>query len=107
MVKPVKRKVDGGRVTPKGATTSRDSKHAPTPTGRYTPPIPRERKVSPIWVPVLMFTLLGLGLLMILCNYLGLVPGFIPGLPDDTSNVYLLMGLGLILAGIITATNYH
>jgi hypothetical protein len=35
------------------------------------------------------------------------VPGFIPGLPDDTSNVYLLIGLGFILAGIITATNYH
>ena len=76
-----------GRVTPKA-------------TGRYTPPVPRATKVSPIWVPILMFTFLGLGAAVIFCNYLGLVPG-------DTSNVYLLIGLGLILAGIITATNYH
>ena len=53
-----------------------------------------------MWVPVLMFTLLGLGLVVILLNYLGVLPG-------ETNNWYLLAGLGLILAGIITATNYH
>lgn len=108
MAKPVKRKVEGGRVTPKGGTVAkRDPKAPAAAQGRYTPPIPREQKVSPVWVPVLMFTFLGLGLLLIFCNYLGLVPGFIPGLPDDTSNLYLLGGLVFILAGIITATNYH
>ena len=52
----------GGRTTPKGG------QHAPvgrpssaTDSGRYTPPIPKEQKVSPAWVPVLMFALLGLG----------------------------------------------
>jgi len=94
--KPAKRRVPAGRVTPKG---TRPGDQAPA-SGRYTPPVPRTTKVSPIWVPILMFTLLGLGALVIFCNYLGLVPG-------DTSNVYLLIGLGLILAGIITATNYH
>ena len=89
MAKPAKRRVAGGRVT-----TPQD--HA----GRYTPPTPRAVKTSPMWVPVLMFTLLGLGALVIFCNYLGLVPG-------DTSNVYLLVGLGLILAGIVTATQFH
>jgi hypothetical protein len=125
MAKPVKRKVAGGRVTPpKGAvpktTTSASSSSSsstsssssakskgPAESSRYTAPIPREMKISPWWVPALMFTLLGLGVIIIICNYIGLVPGFIPGLPDDTSNTYLLIGLGLILGGIITATNYH
>ncbi len=95
--KPVKRRVPAGRVTPKGTRPGDDRAGA---SSRYTPPVPQSVKVSPIWVPILMFTFLGLGAAVIFCNYLGLVPG-------DTSNVYLLVGLGLILAGIITATNYH
>ena len=99
MAKPAKRKIPaGGRTTPKG--TSGPSRTTPQATGRYTPPVPSEYKVSPIWVPILMFTLLGLGMLVIFLNYLGAVPG-------ETSNWYLLLGLGLILAGIITATQYH
>lgn len=134
MAKPAKRKVpSGGRVTPKGgpsasssssatsssarsaaaksasakstsakstAAKSQSSRTTPPATSRYTPPIPSEYKVSPRWVPVLMFTFLGAGMLMIFLNYLGVVPG-------GTSNWYLLGGLGLILAGIITATQYH
>ena len=97
MAKPAKRKIPaGGRVTPKGSAQSSSA----TGSGRYTPPVPSEYKVSPIWVPILMFTLLGLGMLVIFLNYLGVLPG-------DTSNMYLLVGLGLILAGIITATQYH
>lgn len=76
-----------GRVTPKGS-------------GRYTPPIPREEKVSPKWVPVLMFTLLVLGMLVIIANYLEVLPG-------DAKNEYLFVGLGLITAGFITATKYR
>jgi hypothetical protein len=96
--KPPKRKVQGGgRVTPKGghAATGR-----PGASSRYTPPIPREQKVSPRWVPVLMFGLLALGLVVIFCNYLGVLPG-------GTGNKYLLIGLGCILGGIITATQYR
>lgn len=51
-------------------------------------------------VPVLMFALMGLGLAIILANYV--VVGF--GAP---SNWYLLTGLGLILAGIVAATQYQ
>ncbi len=122
MAKPAKRKVpagssgtgSGGRVTPKGGAPAKStaarskggdpkassSRTTPSATSRYTPPVPSEYKVSPRWVPVLMFTLLGLGMAMIFLNYLGLVPG-------GTSNWYLLGGLGLILGGIITATQYH
>ena len=82
-----------GRVTPK-ATSSVDS-------GRYTAPIPKEYKVSPRWVPIVMFTLLGLGMLTIITNYLNLLPG------DDPSNAYLLGGLGLITAGFIVATRWR
>jgi hypothetical protein len=57
-------------------------------------------KESPRWVPVLMFTLLVLGALVILLFYLGAVPG-------GRSNWYLLAGLGLILGGLYTATKYH
>ncbi len=94
---PPKRKVKGGRVTPKGGPPS-----APRPdaSSRYTPPVPKELKVSPPWVPVLMFALLGIGLVVIFLNYLGVLPG-------DTKNSYLLVGLGFILGGIMTATQYR
>ena len=54
---------------------------------------------SPIWVPILLFSLLGLGVATIITNYLAVF--------WDMSNVVLLGGLGLILAGIITATQYR
>ena len=69
-------------------------------SGRYTPPVPKEFKVSPRWVPILMFTLLGIGMFMIILNYLELLPG-------AASNWYLLGGLGFITGGFITATFYR
>ena len=77
-----------GRVTPKAS-------------GRYTPPVPRSEKVSPRWVPVLMFASLGLGMLVILANYVDLLPG------NGPSNMYLLLGLVLITIGFVTATKFH
>jgi Cell division protein CrgA len=95
--KPVKRRVPAGRVTPKGTRPGAAESGA---SSRYTPPVAHSVKVSPIWVPILMFTFLGLGAAVIFLNYLGLMPG-------DTNNWYLLLGLGLILAGIMTATQFH
>ncbi|MEY2418150.1 MAG: hypothetical protein QOG90_830 [Actinomycetota bacterium] len=94
-----------GRVTPKGTTSTRrvtqkGSGASMQSQGRYTPPVPKEYKVSPTWVPVLMFSLLGVGMLMIVTNYMGILPG-------GASNAYLLVGLGMITAGFITATRYH
>lgn len=96
MAKPTKG--GKGRVTPKGGTAGRYT--APQPSGRYTPPIPREYKVSPKWVPILMFACLLLGMVVIVLNYLSL-------LPAAPSNWYLLAGLGLITAGFVTATQLH
>ena len=46
-----------------------------------------------------MFGLLLGGVIVILLNYVGSI--------WDTSNGILLLGLGSILGGIITATQYH
>ncbi len=87
-----------GRATPKGTKPGRVT--TPPPSGRYTPPIPKEMKVSPRWVPVLMFICLGVGMFIILANYLG-------GLPGSPTNTYLVVGLGLITVGFVVATRYH
>ncbi len=88
----------GGRATPKGTVAKTGS--MPT-SGRYTPPIPQEYKVSSRWVPIVMGILLIGGMLMIVCNYLNLLPG------SDPSNTYLLGGLGLITLGFIVATRWR
>jgi hypothetical protein len=102
---PGKQARSTGRVTPKGgkgAATKVDPSKGRTPeeSRRYTPPIPREQKISPRWVPALMFFFLLTGAAVILLNYLGLLPG-------NADNRYLLVGLALITGGFITATRYH
>ena len=73
----------------------------PSTSSRYTPPSTRvEDLPSPMWVPVLMFAMFGLGMAAIILNYVSL-------LPSAPSNWYLLLGLGFILGGIITATQYR
>ncbi|MCZ7527892.1 MAG: cell division protein CrgA [Acidimicrobiia bacterium] len=67
---------------------------------RYTPPPPKKPPPSKLWVPVAMFTLLGLGTLVIVLNYVGLLPG-------GTSNRFLLLGLAEITAGFLFATQFR
>ena len=67
---------------------------------RYTPPSPKKEAPSPLWVPVLMFALLITGTLVIVVNYLGILPG-------EQQNRYLLLGLAEITAGFIMATFYR
>ena len=82
-----------GRITPKGtrphgtATEMAAMKapaHAPSPT----------------WVPILMAVLFAVGAIIIFANYLS----WLPGSPDT---LWLFVGLGGILGGIITATQYR
>jgi hypothetical protein len=112
-VAPPKRK-SGGRTTPKGTkpgqlpTNSRaprysnpdENEQGVAASSRYTPPVPMSMKVSPTWVPILMFALFIVGALLILLYYLGWVPG-------GRSNWYLLVGLLCILGGLYTATKYR
>jgi hypothetical protein len=67
---------------------------------RYTPPPPKKKPASPLWVPVVMAALMLTGLLVVLVNYLG-------GLPGEQENRYLLLGLGLITSGFVLATTYR
>ncbi len=107
----VRKKVVSKRVTPKGggapgkgpvkgSTAARA--HAPEGTdagysSRYTPPSAKYAPgPSPWWVPALMFGLLIVGALIIILNYAGVF--------GDADNIRLVIGLGFILGGIITAT---
>ena len=47
-----------------------------------------------MWVPVLMFSLLGVGALLIILNYVGAL--------GSVNNAWLVVGLAFILGGIIT-----
>ena len=77
-------------MTPKGG-----------PSGsRYNTPTPSASKASPTWVPVLMLGLLALGIVIIFFNYVGWMPG-------GMKNIYLMIGLGSILGGILTATRFQ
>ena len=92
--KPTKRRVSGGRVTPKGTRPEGYTSETFSHTG-----LDGQQDPSPTWVPVLMFSLLGLGIATILLNYVGSI--------WDTNNGILLLGLGMILGGIVTATQYR
>ena len=50
-----------------------------------------------MWVPAVTFTALILGILVIILNYLGLLPG-------DQENRYLILGLILVTSGFIFST---
>lgn len=95
--RPGKQTRTGGRTTPKSPSPKG---RTPAGTGRYTPPIPRVQKVSPRWVPALMFFLLIVGAVVIVLNYFTVLPG-------GADNRYLLAGLALITGGFIAATRYH
>lgn len=85
------------RVTPKG--TRPEGAEASEISPRTTAPIDGYQP-SPQWVPIVMGVLLVAGVLMILLNYVDLLPG-------APTNWYLLGGLGLVLGGIVTATQYR
>ena len=102
---------DSGRFTPKkdpkaggpkvggagSGSHSMTKQPAYKTSGRYTPPIPAEVKHSPRWVPYVMFGLLLLGLLVIILNYMEILPG-------APENWDLVLGLAAITGGFVTAT---
>jgi hypothetical protein len=69
-------------------------------SGRYTPPIPRDRRHSPPWYPYVLVGLLVLGLLAIIGDYAGFLPG-------GTHTYYLVVGIAGILGGLFMAVSYH
>ncbi len=116
MAKPAKRRVEGSGAGDGSDTASRSTaakstpskrvtpKTADRPSSRYTPPgTGAPRGPSPRWVPILMFGLWGLGLLVIVLNYMGVLPGS----ADGGNGWYLVGGLAAILGGIMVATQYR
>jgi hypothetical protein len=67
---------------------------------RYTAPPPKKAPASPLWYGVAITTLLLVGLLIVVTNYIGLLPG-------EAENRYLIIGLVFISAGFMMATGYH
>jgi hypothetical protein len=101
-----------GRATAKGAVRGNVAAGSPragarigryTPpeeSGRYTPPVPRTiRRSSPVLGATILAMLIG-GVLMILLNYLTVLPGAV-------SVWYLIAGLVVIFAGFLLATRYR
>ncbi len=68
---------------------------------RYTPPPPKKAPPSKLWVPATMFTTLLTGVIVIVANYLQLLPG------RQAENRYLFVGLGLFTVGAILSTQYR
>jgi hypothetical protein len=102
VVRPEKR--SGGRVTPRATTRPTTTAASSEPSGTRPSGVSRQPvKVSagsPTWLPVVMFGLLGVGIVVILLNYLSVLPG-------APTNWYLLAGLTAILGGIVAATQYR
>jgi Cell division protein CrgA len=68
---------------------------------RYTPPPQKKAPPSKLWVPVSACALLVAGLMVVVTNYLNLLPG------SDTENRYLLLGIVLIASGFMFLTGYR
>ena len=70
----------------------------PTPPKRVDPV--QEKGPSPTWYVVTMFALMAVGVVVILSNYINLLPG-------SPSNAWLLTGLAGIAAGFAMTLNYR
>jgi hypothetical protein len=88
------------RSVPTSAITLSSVPQSKSKRTRYTPPPPKKAPSSPLWYGVAITTLLLVGLLIVVTNYIGLLPG-------DAENRYLIIGLVFISAGFMMATGYH
>lgn len=111
MAKAKARYGGSGRVTPKkdevveeATETGEDRMATLRRSARYTPPSHNERAFveTPKWVPIMMWSMLALGVLMILLSYFGVLPG-----GDQAINYWIVGGLGCITAGFIIGTRLH
>ena len=69
----------------------------------YQPPPKKKHKPSPKWFGATILAFFGVGVLLIVLNYLSLVPFT----SLDPSNWFLFGGLGGIAIGFILATQWH
>ena len=76
------------------------AKKRPTPPKNPTVSEVSEKGPSPTWYVVTMFGLMAVGILVILVNYMGILPG-------NTNNWYLIGGLAMIGVGFAMTLNYR
>jgi hypothetical protein len=67
---------------------------------RPAPPPPEKHKESPTWYVALMFSLMAIGGIVIILNYIGVLPG-------SSDSKYLFSGLGAIAIGFLMTLNYY
>ncbi len=72
----------------------------PTKSRKISSQMSSSKTPSPRWYVVLMSSLMLIGVLLIVLNYLTLLPG-------SVSKWYLWSGLGLIGGGFLMTTNYN
>ncbi|HEY3208659.1 MAG TPA: cell division protein CrgA [Actinomycetota bacterium] len=70
---------------------------------RYQPPPKRKPKPSPKWFGAAILILMFVGVIVIVLNYLGLMPGT----HKQATNLYLFVGLGLIALGFGASTQWR
>lgn len=70
---------------------------------RYQPPPKKKHKPSPRWYGALMLGTMLVGVVIIVLNYMSLMPGT----GGTAANWPLWSGLGLIAAGFVLATGFH
>lgn len=70
---------------------------------RYQPPPKKKPKPSPRWFGPLILGIMFAGVIVIVLNYLGLMPGT----HHQATNFWLFLGLGLIAAGFLGATQWR
>jgi hypothetical protein len=70
---------------------------------RYQPPPRKKPKPSPKWFGATILVLMFAGVIVIVLNYFGLIPGT----HKTATNLYLFVGLGLIALGFLAATRWR
>ena len=78
----------------------RKQNNRPTQSKKISNQMSTSDTPSPRWYTILMSSLMIIGVLLIVLNYLTLLPG-------SVSRWYLWSGLGLIGAGFLMTTNYN
>jgi hypothetical protein len=76
------------------------AKKRPTPPSKPAVAQEKSKGSSPMWYVATMFGLMAVGIIMILLNYIDILPG-------GTSNLWLLLGLGGIGVGFAMTLNYR